>query len=70
MAKEHGQKYQSILVLQILLKYTDEQNPLTSKKICEYLLEDYGVFAEEHSIGRDIKELQRLYSAVNEALNK
>ena len=24
MAKEHGQKYKSILVLQILLKYTDK----------------------------------------------
>jgi hypothetical protein len=28
MVKEHGQKYKSILVLQILLKYTDKDHTL------------------------------------------
>ena len=66
MAKEHGQKYKSILVLQILLKHTDKDHPLSASKISDRLLEDYGILAEEHSICRDIKELQRLYSADDE----
>ena len=66
MAKEYGQKYKSILVLQILLKYTDKDHPLSASKISDRLLEDYGILAEEHSICRDIKELQRLYSADDE----
>ena len=63
--KSFGQKYKSILVLQILLKYTDNEHPLTAEKIKDLLFE-YGVEAEEHSIRRDIKELQRLYSEDNE----
>lgn len=62
MAKEHGQKYKSILVLQILLKYTDKNHPLTLSGISDKLLKDYGILAEKHSIGRDIRELQRLYA--------
>ena len=59
-------KYKSILVLQILLKYTDKDHPLSASKISDKLLKDYGILAEEHSICRDIKELQRLYSADDE----
>ena len=61
-----GQKFKSILVFQILLKYTDKDHPLTASEIRDYLLEDYGIEAEEHSIRRDIKELQRLYEADEE----
>lgn len=68
MAKEYGQKYKSILVLQVLLKYTDENNPLTASEIADKLLEDYDLLAEEHSICRDIKELQRLYEADDEEI--
>ena len=68
MAKEYGQKYKSILVLQVLLKYTDENNPLTAREISDKLLKDYDLLAEEHSICRDIKELQRLYDADDEEI--
>ena len=61
--KSLGQKFKSILVFQILLKYTDIDHPLTASEIKDYLLIDYGIEAEEHSIRRDIKELQRLYEA-------
>ncbi len=60
------QRYKSLLVLQILLRYTDKDHPLTAKGIAEKLLKLYGMLAEEHSICRDIKELQRLYSADEE----
>ena len=62
-----GQRYKSLLVWQILLRETDESHPLTSYEIAEKLWE-LGVDAEEHSIGRDIKELQRLYAADDEEL--
>lgn len=64
--KSFGQKYKSILVLQILLKNTDNDHPLTASKIKDKLIELYDVEAEEHSIRRDIQELQRLYSSDNE----
>lgn len=60
-----GQRYKSLLVWQILLRETDEKHPLTSYEIAEKLW-GLGVEAEEHSIGRDIKELQRLYAADEE----
>ncbi len=61
-----GQRFKSLLIWNILLKQTDEQHPLSAKKIRNILLDDYNIEAEEHSIGRDIKELQRLYAADKE----
>ena len=66
--KSLGQKYKSLLVWQILLKQTDKNHSLTAKRIKKILSDDYGVEAEEHSIRRDIKELQRLYDADDEIL--
>ena len=59
--RNEGQKYKSLLVWQILLRHTDENHPLKAEKIVELLEEEYGVTAGEHSVCRDIKELQRLY---------
>ena len=59
--RNEGQKYKSLLVWQILLRYTDENHPLTAKRIVQILLDDYGVESGVHSVCRDIKELQRLY---------
>ena len=66
--RSYDQRYKSLLVLQILLKYTDKDNPLTINEISNILFDEYGIEANEHSIGRDIKELQRLYSADEEEL--
>lgn len=59
--RNEGQKFKSLLVWQILLRHTDENHPLKAEKIVELLEEEYGVTAGEHSVCRDIKELQRLY---------
>lgn len=64
--RSYDQRYKSFLVLQILLRYTDKDHPLTLTKISDKLYANYGIEADEHSIGRDIKELQRLYSADDE----
>ena len=61
--RSYDQRYKSFLVLQILLRQTDKEHPLTINEISDILLDEYGIEANEHSIGRDIKELQRLYSA-------
>ena len=63
--KSLGQKYKSLLVWQILLKRTDKDHPLTANDIKGELLA-HGIEAEEHSIRRDIKELQRLYATDEE----
>ena len=60
--RSYNQRYKALLVFQILLKNTDKDHPLTLKEI-KGILEGMGIEADEHSIGRDIKELQRLYSA-------
>lgn len=64
--KTFCQKFKSILVFQIPLRYADRDHPLTASEIRDYLLNDYGIEAEEPSIRRDIKELQRLYEADEE----
>ena len=61
--RSYDQRFKSLCVLQILLKYTDNDNPLTIGEIVCKLSDYYGIEANEHSVGRDIKELQRLYEA-------
>ena len=60
--RSYNQRYKALLVFQILLRQTDKDHPLKILDIKKQL-SDYGIEANEHSIGRDIKELQRLYSA-------
>ena len=66
--KQEGQKFKSLLVWQILLRYTDENHALTAKRIVEILLEEYDITAEAHSVRRDIQELQRLYEEDEEGV--
>ena len=66
--KQEGQKFKSLLVWQILLRYTDENHALTAKRIAEILLEEYDITAEAHSVRRDIQELQRLYEEDEEGV--
>lgn len=59
MPKRRGQKLKLICVLEILKKYSDEDNPLTASKIAEKLL-DYDIEAERKSIYDDIACLEEL----------
>ena len=69
LMKLDGKKenYRSLVVSQILLKYSDEDNPLTLKEIMSYL-EDYGFVGDgkEKSIKRDIQQLRELYENEDE----
>lgn len=56
--KRYNQKLKPYLVLQILLKETDETHRLNADDIAAYL-EDYGVEAEKRSIYRDIADINK-----------
>ena len=55
--KKPNQKLKPYVVLQYLLKYTDENNVATAVDIIGYLKEDCDVDAERRSIYRDIEEI-------------
>lgn len=56
MSKSWGQKLKVLYVLDILRKYSDEENPLTANEICEYLSQQ-GIVAERKSVYADIEAL-------------
>ena len=58
--RQHNQKMKPYLVMQYLLKNSDEQNPIGADKIVAELDVKYGIYAERRSIYRDIQ-------AINEA---
>lgn len=56
MSKSWGQKLKVLYVLDILRKYSDEENPLTANEICQYLSQQ-GIVAERKSVYADIEAL-------------
>ena len=57
--KQNNQKLKPYLVLQYLLKYSDENNPKSAFDIIGYL-EECGLCAERRSIYRDIEDINRI----------
>ncbi len=57
--KQKNQKLKPYLVLQYLLKYSDENHTKSSHEICGYL-EECGISAERRSIYRDIEDINRI----------
>ena len=57
--KKPNQKVKPYVVLQYLLKYTDENHIATAFDIVGYL-EECGIYAERRSIYRDIEEINRV----------
>ena len=56
MASRYGQKVKILHIIDILRKYSDEQNPINAQDICREL-EKRGVTAERKAIYDDIAEL-------------
>lgn len=52
MAKTAGQSVKPLILLKILMENTDENHKLIAEKICDIMLEEYGVSAERKSIYR------------------
>lgn len=63
LKKGHGrksdQKLKPYLVLQYLLKNSDENNVISAPQIVGYLQETCGIYAERRSIYRDIEEINK-----------
>ena len=57
--KQNNQKMKPYLVMQYLLKYTDENNPITGEDLAAALTTKYGISAERRSIYRDIDEINK-----------
>ena len=57
--KKSNQKLKPYLVMQYLLKYTDENNVCTAKEISEYIQDTYYIAAERRSIYKDIEEINK-----------
>lgn len=66
--KKNNQKLKSYVVLQYLLKNTDEQHVATSSDIIGYL-EDCGIEAERRSIYRDIEDINRIMLMLQEEVD-
>ncbi len=64
--KQPNQKIKPYIVLQYLLRNTDENNVETGKSISEHLQEFYGIYAERRSIYRDIEEINRVALMMDE----
>ncbi|MBR6572666.1 MAG: transcriptional regulator [Clostridia bacterium] len=56
MAARQGSKLKILYIVDILRKYSDEQNPITATEICEHLAK-LGVTAERKAIYDDIENL-------------
>ncbi len=56
MARTEGQKLKLLYLMEIFRKYSDEEHPLTTPQIIEYLAK-HGIEAERKSIYRDIDVL-------------
>ena len=67
--RREGQKLKPYLVMQYLLKKTDENNCLTAEEIVFYLQENCGIDAERRSIYRDIKEINKAYLMLEEGID-
>ncbi len=50
-------KFLILNILEILKHHTNPENPITQKKIAEYLEKDYGMVAERKAIKRNLAEL-------------
>jgi len=66
--KQTNQKLKTYVVLQYLLKYSDENNPKSSYDIIAFL-EDCGISAERRSIYRDIEDINRIMLMLQEELD-
>ena len=58
--KSANQKLKTYLVMQYLLRNTDERHPALMQDILEYLREDCGIEAERRSIYRDIEDINKI----------
>ena len=57
--RKTDQKMKPYLVMQYLIKHTDENNIVNATDIAIDLFENYGILAERRSIYKDIQEIYK-----------
>lgn len=67
--RKEGQKLKPYLVMQCLLKKTDESHVLAAEDIISYLQGTCGIDAERRSIYRDIREINKAYLMLEEGID-
>lgn len=66
--KKQNQKLKPYLVLQYLLRQSDENHAIPADEIVGYLMETCGIYAERRSIYRDIEEINKAMLMIEEEL--
>ena len=66
--KQPNQKLKPYLVLQYLLKYSDENHTVSAPELVGYLQEECGIYAERRSIYRDIEEINKAMLIVEDEI--
>lgn len=59
--KRDHQKLKPYIVLEYLMKYSDEENTIPQSQILEFLQDDCGIAAERRSLYRDIDEINKVF---------
>lgn len=54
MTETKGKKALSLCILRVLEQHASEQDPLSTRRIIEYLKEDFGMIAERKAVGRNL----------------
>lgn len=54
MAETMGKKALSLCILRVLEQHAGKANPLSTRRIIEYLKEDFGMIAERKAVGRNL----------------
>ena len=54
MTETKGKKALSLCILRVLEQHATEQQPLTTRRIIEYLKDDFGMIAERKAVGRNL----------------
>ena len=66
--KKPNQKLKPYLVLQYILKYSDENHTVSAPELVGYLQEECGIYAERRSIYRDIEEINKAMLIVEDEI--
>ena len=65
MADLGGKRLIALCVLKILEEYSDEDHPLTSTQIIDYLNRDFGIQAVRNTIRSNLAELKSVYPNIS-----
>ena len=54
MTETKGKKALSLCILRVLEQHASERDPLSTRRIIDYLKDDFGMIAERKAVGRNL----------------